>query len=221
MATILVDYENVYGSYGLKGVEYLTAKDNLYIFYSQSCKKIRAEYMEAIEASGCNFFIYKLKNTGKNAMDFYIASQVGECFGKTGETQVAIISNDKGFHAVVDFWTLKEEPEKHIVKTASTVEQGILLLNADFDKNRRNTIAQKAKMLELEQEHLKYIQKNTFRQKLIDTFLETEYEGMLEQILELIKDDKPIPKKELYTGALHNFGKKDGTKIYHLLKAVI
>ena len=68
MAILMVDYENVLGTNGLKGVEYLTSKDVLYIFYSQCCGKIRAEYMEAIQNSNCDFFIYKLTNTGKNAL---------------------------------------------------------------------------------------------------------------------------------------------------------
>ena len=60
MATILVDYENVSSSGGLKGVEYLNEKDTLIIFYSQCCEKIRAEYIEMIEKSQCEFKTYKL-----------------------------------------------------------------------------------------------------------------------------------------------------------------
>lgn len=66
MATILVDYENVHGSNGLKGTEYLNEKDTLVIFYSQSCGKIRYDFMEGIEASGCEFRICKLLKVGKN-----------------------------------------------------------------------------------------------------------------------------------------------------------
>ena len=73
IATILVDFENVSRSDGLKGVEYLNEKDTLIIFYSQCCEKIRAEYIEMIEKSRCGFKIYKLSRTGKNALDFYIA----------------------------------------------------------------------------------------------------------------------------------------------------
>lgn len=49
MATILVDYENVFTIDGLKGAEYLKENDTLVIFYSQSCEKIRAEYIDMIE----------------------------------------------------------------------------------------------------------------------------------------------------------------------------
>ena len=219
MAILMVDYENVLGTNGLKGVEYLTSKDVLYIFYSQCCGKIRAEYMEAIQNSNCDFFIYKLTNTGKNALDFYIASQVGECCGKLQEAQIAIISNDKGFKAVVDFWSLKKDGQgKHVVVTAPTVERGIMVLNDASEKERRSFLINKSRMLDLGQEHAKYLQKKEFRQKLENILSETEYGAMLEQILELLDEDKPIPRKTLYTGSLHSFGRKNGTKIYHLLK---
>ena len=41
MAAILVDYENVNGSNGLKGADALCADDTLIIFYSNCCGKIR------------------------------------------------------------------------------------------------------------------------------------------------------------------------------------
>ena len=69
MAAILVDYENVSTTDGLKGVEYLNENDTLIIFYSQCCEKIRAEYMDMIEKSQCEFRTYKLVRTGKNALD--------------------------------------------------------------------------------------------------------------------------------------------------------
>ena len=67
----------------------------------------------------------------------------------------------------------------------------------------------------------KYLQKKAFRQKLENILSETEYEGMLEQVLEMLDEDKPIPRKMLYTGSPHSFGRKNGTKIYHLLKNVV
>ena len=55
MASILVDYENVCSTNGLRGVEYLNENDALILFYSQSCEKIRSEYIGAIEKSCCEF----------------------------------------------------------------------------------------------------------------------------------------------------------------------
>lgn len=44
MPTILVDYENVKGSNGLKGTDVLCRDDTLIIFYSKNCGKIRYDY---------------------------------------------------------------------------------------------------------------------------------------------------------------------------------
>ena len=40
LAVILVDYENVFVSDGLKGIEYLNGNDTFIIFYSQKRNKI-------------------------------------------------------------------------------------------------------------------------------------------------------------------------------------
>ena len=72
MASILVDYENVNGSNGLKGADALCADDTLIIFYSNCCGKIRCDYLQNIKDSGCEFRVVKLKGSGKNALDFYI-----------------------------------------------------------------------------------------------------------------------------------------------------
>lgn len=96
MAAILVDYENVNGSNGLKGADALCANDTLIIFYSNCCGKIRYDYLQDIKDSGCEFKAVKLKGSGKNALDFYIAAECG-IISERGEKQIGIISNDKGF----------------------------------------------------------------------------------------------------------------------------
>ena len=57
MPTILVDYENVNGSNGLKGTDVLCRDDTLIIFYSKNCGKIRYDYIQEIKESGCGIYI--------------------------------------------------------------------------------------------------------------------------------------------------------------------
>lgn len=76
----LVDFENV-RSGGLRGVDYLEESDYLTIFFSNAAHSCENRYLEDIERSGCHFDTCKLKNTGKNGLDFYIASRVGEFYG--------------------------------------------------------------------------------------------------------------------------------------------
>ena len=75
MPTILVDYENVNGADGLKGVDVLDQDDTLIIFYSAQCGRIRYEYVQELEDSGCEFSAVKLERSGKNALDIYIPSE--------------------------------------------------------------------------------------------------------------------------------------------------
>ena len=50
--------------------------------------------IQEIKESGCEFRVIKLKGTGKNALDFYIAAECG-IISERGENEIAIISNDK------------------------------------------------------------------------------------------------------------------------------
>ena len=104
----LIDYENV--SYaGLKGVELLTPQDNLTIFYSQSSKKIERETFQKIIATNCSFDIQKLKAPGKNALDFLIISHIHTLFSNGGEDPIIIISRDKGYNIVKQYWEARNK----------------------------------------------------------------------------------------------------------------
>ena len=111
MAAILVDYENVGNVNGLRGVDVLNKGDTLIIFFSGNCGKIRTDYMQQIKESQCQFRAVKLKTAGKNGLDFYIATECG-IISERGEKQIAIISNDKGFQAVIDFFSRDKEAGK-------------------------------------------------------------------------------------------------------------
>lgn len=220
MATILVDYENVCTTDGLKGVEYLNEKDTLIIFYSQCCEKIRAEYIEIIEKSQCEFKTYKLIRTGKNALDFYIASECG-CLSKSGETQIAIISKDKGFSAVSDFFGIKSELENCTVVVASNIENGISALNDLEDVERRRVIKEKAKPMNIAAEQARIQEHKSFVKNIIELFKGTDYEDKIDMILSFVEERRECTPRLLYTGSLHKFGREDGREIYRILKKVV
>lgn len=99
----LIDYENV-GNAGMKGCHYLNASDHIIIFYSETRKNMERRFLEDIANSGCTFETCKLCKTGKNALDFYITSKLGEIFGGGFDETSVIVSRDAGFQAVRDYW---------------------------------------------------------------------------------------------------------------------
>lgn len=220
MAMILVDYENVFASDGLKGVDVLRTDDTLIIFYSNCCGKIRNDYMQFIKDSGCDFRIMKLKNTGKNALDFYIAAECG-VQSSNGETQIAIISNDKGFQAVLDYFNVNASISDVQVVKAGNIENALAKLNSQSDADRRKELNERALMLDLAAEYARVEQRNAIRKSLKEALSGTEYEQRTAEIIDFITDKKDVGKRTLYTGSLHCFGKTDGTAIYRIVRGIV
>ena len=102
MSVYLIDYENVQSGSPLCGIDNLTPDDEVFLFYSDAANKIKEYYWDLFNNSICRTHLVKLKNTGHNALDFYISVQVGICIG-TKQDKVAIISNDKDFRAVIEY----------------------------------------------------------------------------------------------------------------------
>lgn len=220
MATILVDYENVSTTDGLKGVEYLSENDTLIIFYSLCCEKIRAEYIEMIEKSNCEFRTYKLARTGKNALDFYIAVECG-VLGVQGEKQISIISKDKGFGAVSDFFKIQEKLDGVVVRVASNVENALVALNTPEDEARKKLIKEKTRTLSIDAEQARITEYRAFVEKIEKAFEGTEYEKQTEKIIQFIEERDAKTPRVLYTGSMHEFGREDGRAIYQVLKQVV
>lgn len=220
LAAILVDYENVFASDGLKGVEYLNENDTLIIFYSQCCEKIRAEYIDMIEKSQCEFKTYKLVHTGKNALDFYIAAECG-ILSSCGEKQISIISKDKGFSAVSDFFRIKSGMMDVTVHTAPNIESALLSSNALQDAERKKELKEKTKSLSIDAEQARIKEHRAFAEKIKKVFEGTEYEKNTADILRFVEGYDVRSPKLLYTGSLRAFGREEGREIYRMLKKVV
>lgn len=220
LATILVDYENVSMTDGLKGVEYLGENDTLIIFYSQCCEKIRAEYIDMIEKSRCEFKTYKLIHTGKNALDFYIAVECGS-LSMTGEKQIVIISKDKGFGAIADFFNIKEELENVTIHVASNIENALMKLKGQEDNARKRIIKEKTRPLNIDAEQARIKEQRVVAERISRAFAGTEYEEKMDEIMNFVEKQEMNVPKLLYTGSLHEFGRKDGRAIYQRLRTVV
>lgn len=220
MAFFLVDYENVVSCGGLKGVEYLNKNDTLHIFYSDSCKSIRAEYMDQIVSTNCELRISKLINPRKNALDFYIAAECGLLCAEENR-QLVLISNDKGFCSIVEY--IRDNPRckgVHISK-ACNIEAGILSLQNKEDAMRVNLIMKKSEQLGIEEQYAIICERKRICSNLREALKDTEYEGIEMEIEAHINENINSTRMNLYTDTLHRFGRKAGNGIYRIIRNVV
>lgn len=208
----LIDYENVNYA-GLEGTEFLENGDTVSIFFSNVSDKIVAYRMKDIEKSGCNFEICKLQNVRKNALDFYIASKVGEIFAIDKEAKIAIISADKDYKSVIDYWKPRLLVPNQLVR-CKTLAKAINCVNGEGA--RKVLVNERMKILELQTEFGKYEERKRILTQITDLFSSTNYENLIFQIVDLvILSDRP---KVLYLNSLKSFGKKTSTEVYRKIK---
>ena len=100
---IYVDFENVKIK-GLDGLDELTDKDTLYLFYSKNAETLTIPMFEKIKNSNAKIETIECA-TGSNAMDFVISTLLGSHVKTDSEkTTYFIVSKDKGYQAVIDYW---------------------------------------------------------------------------------------------------------------------
>ncbi|MBR1863861.1 MAG: hypothetical protein IJ806_07240 [Ruminococcus sp.] len=103
MKVYLVDFENV-KSKGLTGINNLTEYDRVIIFYSENADTISFEMHQKVMMSKADVEYFKVHVGGKNALDFQLSTLLGYLVGSKAYTHLFIISNDKSFDFLHDFW---------------------------------------------------------------------------------------------------------------------
>lgn len=104
MKAFLIDFENV-KSKGLEGIENLTEDDKVIIFYSENSDTITFEMHKKVLACKADIEYFKVHVGGKNALDFQLSTLLGFLVAKKEFSHIFIISNDKGFDFLHDFWS--------------------------------------------------------------------------------------------------------------------
>ena len=208
----LIDFENV-NSDGLSGAEYLLPTDHLEIFYSKDAPNAIGRYLQAIKYSNCSFEAIKLVRKGKNGLDFYIASRIGELRASGVNERIAIISKDTGYAAVKDYIDCKYVKAKKII-LSSTIKSAIL---QECKKDQRTVLTRYG---------VSNVSIEDFRNEL-----EAERSGKI-NVFKLLSETRHIKnghtvqrivdadnhKVPVYRKLVHEFGQKDGLDIYRRIK---
>ncbi len=103
MNLIFVDFENVHNT-GLNGLENLTEKETVYLFYSKNTPHLPMDIVAKISKSKAVIELIE-SGVGKNAMDFVIASFLGYQISEHDDSvNYFILSKDKGYKPIIEFW---------------------------------------------------------------------------------------------------------------------
>ena len=105
MKAFLIDFENV-KSKGLTGIEVLTPEDKVIIFYSENSDTISFEMHRKVLTCKADIEYLKVRVGGKNALDFQLSTLLGYILAKGQYESIFIISGDKGFDKLHDFWNV-------------------------------------------------------------------------------------------------------------------
>lgn len=144
MKIYLVDFENV-KSKGLQGIDNLTETDTVIIFYSENSDTINFEMHQKVLTSKADIEYFKVNVGGKNALDFQLSTLLGYLVAKDTYTNIFVISNDRGFDFLHDFWHGKyvDTPNATVYRTR-TIQSAI---NFSSDKStfaEKNDVVEKA-----------------------------------------------------------------------------
>lgn len=105
MKAFLIDFENV-KSKGLAGIEELAAEDKVIIFYSENSDTISFDMHRKVLTCKADIEYLKVRVGGKNALDFQLSTLLGYILAKGIYESIFIISGDKGFDKLHDFWNV-------------------------------------------------------------------------------------------------------------------
>ncbi|MGN0268639.1 MAG: PIN domain-containing protein [Lachnospiraceae bacterium] len=103
MSTYLIDYENV-KSAGLAGINHIRKEDSVHLFWSSRENKISIEMMELIRSSESEIVMHKAFTGEKDALDHQLCSYFGYLAGSEGELDFVIVSNDRAYDRLIEFW---------------------------------------------------------------------------------------------------------------------
>ncbi len=103
MATYMIDYENVKTG-GLNGISRLTAEDRVIIFYSENANRLTFDLHRRLMECPAKIEYREVLVGGHNALDFQLVTYLGYLIAKDPMGQYLIISYDRGFEYVVNFW---------------------------------------------------------------------------------------------------------------------
>lgn len=226
MAVFLVDLENLVCtntvSQAMRGISIMNEKDTMYFFYSESCQKLKTRYINQLQRQDSEIKIVKLVNSGKNALDFYIVTEVGRLV-EQGEKEIAVLSRDNGYRAVKDYLASVVDTKDVMFSVADSICNGFSTFKSEDSMNRYNAFMSEEEPISLntlKKRLKKAVHNNTLEEKIVEALKDTEFSPMTTEICEFATG-KYESRVALYKAAIHQFGRKNGTNISRILSDLV
>lgn len=149
MKAYLIDFENV-KSKGLTGIEQLSEDDKVIIFYSENSDTISFEMHRKVMSAKADIEYLKVRVGGKNALDFQLSTLLGYLLAKEQYTHIMIISGDKGFDKLHDFWNVSfADRNSCVVFRTQTISQAVSFAASNKPPKAEETIIESEPIDEL------------------------------------------------------------------------
>ena len=110
----LVDYENV-KHHAFEGMEELRAEDTLIVFYTENANTMPISLFRPLADSPAEVLFFNVACGMPNALDLQLSSYIGFIIGDDPEAECYIISADKGFDFVINFWHDRQKIIRRII----------------------------------------------------------------------------------------------------------
>lgn len=138
-----VDFENV-KTEGIQKLTNLKPDDAVIVFYSDVCKNINLDAINILTSQGIKLCCRKVNTGTKNALDFQLSSDLGYFIGRESELKEHdhntnsvswfIVSNDKGYDCLCDYWK-KQGVSVQRIQTTETKSDKSQKLIPESNKN--------------------------------------------------------------------------------------
>lgn len=139
MAVYLVDFENV-TSAGISGIQRLTKEDKVYIFYTVNASNMSFAAHMNLLSSPAEVIYYNVTSGGKNALDFQLSSFLGYLISKGEDKDFYIISNDKGYDHVKNFWERSGIAEGVTIHGSPSINRSLIPMEKPFTSKIQQTV---------------------------------------------------------------------------------
>ena len=233
MHIYLIDTENVFFR-GFAGIGQLGATDVVYALYSEALNNSKADGSLALElgASKANFVKEKLEPKGKNYLDMQLATIAGQAMEQYKDAEVVIISKDRDYQAVLDYWTKQGRkismaesievylnPQKKTAKTVAKIEEAYIRQTLAPEAISKENDSMKAQAQTMKEKNTSTTQKAQSNQQA-PTIKETkspDIEAYREQVAKILTDLVPGKSKASitkYSKSIAKLQDKKGLKNY-------